>query len=416
MLAGTCNRYRIKQFKEIKIQSFKQRLRGSLRSRKFYPSIVGTLRLLENGINAIVQVQQRIHLFRIVFVGQAQLVLQIVEAIVHRRCRKHQHLRLHALANDLIQQTLIAIFLAVDIIVKFIGRKIFACGRTAITEIMGFVNHHKVVIAPNNAAQVKAVCAPRITRQIRMVQHVITKTVRNKRIVRLVILEGHPVVVQLLGAKYQHVLVAVFVILDYRKRRESLAKTHAIGENATIVFFQFVDDGKGCIFLEVVKLFPNGTFLETRRRIGQNIFADVIQEFMENIVERYKVNEVGRIFFIDRSNAVHDRLGHFFKLRFVEPTFIELVDIIVRKRGRNPHAKIGNVVAFFYTKAHRRKLVERRIKRVIIGLLYMHERLIVQVGNVRPKFHLLANPLGAFHRNRFLVQLVAQLQFKFATE
>ena len=249
-----------------------------------------------------------------------------------------------------------------------------------------------------------------------MVQHVITKTVRNKRIVRLVILEGHPVVVQLLGAKYQHVLVAVFVILDYRKRRESLAKTHAIGENATIVFFQFVDDGKGCIFLEVVKLFPNGTFLETRRRIGQNIFADVIQEFMENIVERYKVNEVGRIFFIDRSNAVHDRLGHFFKLRFVEPTFIELVDIIVRKRGRNPHAKIGNVVAFFYTKAHRRKLVERRIKRVIIGLLYMHERLIVQVGNVRPKFHLLANPLGAFHRNRFLVQLVAQLQFKFATE
>ena len=140
MLAGTRYRYRIEQFKEIKIQRFKQRLRSSLRGREFYPRIVGTLRLLENGINAVVQVQQRIHLFRIVFVGQAQLVLQIVEAIVHRRCRKHQHLRLHALANDLIQQTLIAVFLAVDIIVKFIGRKILACGRTAITEIMGFIN------------------------------------------------------------------------------------------------------------------------------------------------------------------------------------------------------------------------------------------------------------------------------------
>ena len=249
-----------------------------------------------------------------------------------------------------------------------------------------------------------------------MVQHVITKTVRNKRVVCLVVLEGHPVVVQLLGAKHQHILVTIFVILDHRKRRESLAKTHAIGENATVVFFQFVDDGKGCIFLEIVKLFPNGTFLETRRRIRQNIFADVVQEFMENIVERYKVNEVRRIFLIDGSDAIHDRLGHFFKLRFIKPTFVELVDVIVRKRGRNPHAKIGNVVAFFYTKAHRRKLVERRIKRVVIGLLYMHKRLIVQVGYVRPEFYLLTNPLGALHRNCFLVQLVAQLQFKFTTE
>ena len=249
-----------------------------------------------------------------------------------------------------------------------------------------------------------------------MIQHIITEAVRNKRVVRLVILEGHPVVVQLLGAKHQHILVTIFVILDHRKRRESLAKTHAIGENATVVFFQFVDDGKGCIFLEVVKLLPNSAFLETRCRIRQNIFADVVQEFMENIVERYKVNEVGRIFLIDRSDAIHDRLGHFFKLRFVKPTFVKLVDIVIGKRRRNPHAKIRNIVAFFYTKAHRRKLVEWRIKRVVIGLLYMHKRLIVQVGYVRPEFYLLANPLGAFHRNRFLVQLVAQLQFKFATE
>ena len=249
-----------------------------------------------------------------------------------------------------------------------------------------------------------------------MIQHIITEAVRNKRVVRLVILEGHPVVVQLLGAKHQHILVTIFVILDHRKRRESLAKTHAIGENATVVFFQFVDDGKGRIFLEVVKLLPNGTFLKARRRIRQNIFADIVQEFMENIVERYKVNEVGRIFFIDRSNAIHDRLGHFFKLRFVEPTLVELVDVIVRKRGRNPHAEIGNVVAFFYTESHRRKVAKGRVQGIVIGLLYMHKRLIVQVGYVRPEFYLLANPLGAFHRNRSLVQLVAQLQFIFTAK
>ena len=94
---------------------------------------------------------------------------------------------------------------------------------------MGFVNHHKVVVAPNNAAQVKAIRAPRITRQVRMVQHVITETVRNKRVVRLVILEGHPVVVQLFGAKNKHVLIAVLVIFDHRKCGEGLTQTYAVG-------------------------------------------------------------------------------------------------------------------------------------------------------------------------------------------
>ena len=46
------------------------------------------------------------------FVGQLQLVLQVVETVVDRSCRKHEHLGLYTLADNLVHQLLIAVFLA----------------------------------------------------------------------------------------------------------------------------------------------------------------------------------------------------------------------------------------------------------------------------------------------------------------
>ena len=85
-----------------------------------------------------------------------------------------------------------------------------------------------------------------------MEKNVITQAVCHQRIVLVVGLEGAPVVIELLGTKHKHGLVAVLVILDDRKCREGFTETYGVGKDAAIIFFEFIDDGKGSIFLEIV--------------------------------------------------------------------------------------------------------------------------------------------------------------------
>ena len=95
-----------------------------------------------------------------------------------------------------------------------------------------------------------------------MVHDPVGKTVACNRIVLVVLAISEPVVAQLFGAKHKHVAVLVLVILDDRKGRKCFTETDAIGENASVELFQFVDDGKACFFLEIVKLIPDGAVLE----------------------------------------------------------------------------------------------------------------------------------------------------------
>ena len=92
-----------------------------------------------------------------------------------------------------------------------------------------------------------------------MEQYIIAQTVACDRVVLVVGTKRLPVVVQLLWAKYEHALVAVLVILYHCKGCECLTKSDTICKDATVVFFEFVDDGKGSIFLEVIKLVPYDT-------------------------------------------------------------------------------------------------------------------------------------------------------------
>ena len=85
-----------------------------------------------------------------------------------------------------------------------------------------------------------------------MEQYIVAQTVACNRVVLIVGTERLPVVVQLLWAKHKHTLVTVLVILNNSKGCESLAKTYTISKDAAVVLLQFVDDGKGSIFLEIV--------------------------------------------------------------------------------------------------------------------------------------------------------------------
>ena len=116
--------------------------------------------------------------------------------------------------------------------------------------------------------QVKSVADASVARQIRMEQNVVAQTVGGNRIVLVIGSESLPVFIQFLGAQYKHGLVAVLVIFDNCKCRECLSQTYTVRQDTTVVFLQFVDDGKSGIALEIVEFVPNETVLESGTYVG----------------------------------------------------------------------------------------------------------------------------------------------------
>ena len=69
----------------------------------------------------------------------ASWLLQVVEAVVDRRGRQHQHLGLHALADDLAHQPLVAGLLLLGVVV--------------VAEVVRLVDDDQVVVAPVDPVQ-----------------------------------------------------------------------------------------------------------------------------------------------------------------------------------------------------------------------------------------------------------------------
>ena len=83
------------------------------------------------------------------FIRKSKLVFQIIEAVVDRRGRKHQHFRLYAGSDDLLHQGNIAVILGV--LVRVLDQ--FA----AVPEVVGLINDNEVIVAPIQSAKVKPV-------------------------------------------------------------------------------------------------------------------------------------------------------------------------------------------------------------------------------------------------------------------
>ena len=138
MLSGTGDGNGIQHFKEIKVQHLEEVRSGTLLSRPFAPRIKRLLRIFENIINAAGRIQFFVNRSRITLIGKRQLIFQVVKSIVDRRCRQHEDLRLNTSPNHFVEQFQIAVFFFV----------LFAGQFAAISEIVGFIDHHKVIVAP----------------------------------------------------------------------------------------------------------------------------------------------------------------------------------------------------------------------------------------------------------------------------
>ena len=193
--------------------------------------------------------------------------------------------------------------------------------------------------------------------QVGVVKHIVAESVGSNRVVDIVVLIGVPVVRQLLGAKHQNGFVAVFVVFYNRKRSKGFAETDAVCKNTAVVFFQFIDNGKGCIALEIIEHSPDFAFLEAGCLIGENILRYIFQKFAENIVESHKVNEVRRILIIGSRDAVDHLTCDDLKHLAVVPDFIE-----VSKQSAGKGLVLYNCgadyIAFFATKFNRSKVVD----------------------------------------------------------
>ena len=175
---------------------------------------------------------------------------------------RHEHLGLHALTDDAVQKTQVAVLPVV----------VLAGGICAVAEVVRLVDDNEVVVSPVDALDGKPAAGVAVlAREIGMVEHVIAQTVLRDGVVDEVAAEGHPVVRKLLGTEHQHVAVPGLVVLDDGKRRERLAEAHAVGEDATVVGLELVDDRYRGIPLEVVELAPDGRLLETGTLVGEHV-------------------------------------------------------------------------------------------------------------------------------------------------
>jgi hypothetical protein len=101
--------------------------------------VEGCLSLAEDFVDVLLGAELCVEVFRVAFVGQGQLIPQVVEAVVDRRGREHQHLGLDALFDDGIHQLLVARLVVLEGVV--------------VAEIVRLVDDHQVVIAPIDAIQ-----------------------------------------------------------------------------------------------------------------------------------------------------------------------------------------------------------------------------------------------------------------------
>ena len=193
-----------------------------------------------------------------------------------------------------------------------------------------------------------------------MIKHIVPKPVGSNGVVDIVILIGIPVVRQFLGAKHKNGLVAVFVVFNNGKGGKGFTKTDAIRKDAAVVFFKFIYDGKSSILLEVIEHPPNFAFLKTGRFVGQNIFGHIFQKLIEDVIERHKVDKIGRVFVICGGNAVNYFISNDLKHLAVIPYLIEIGKQSAGE-GFIFHDCCADYIAFLAAKLNRSEVIDRRI-------------------------------------------------------
>ena len=198
---------------------------------------------------------------------------------------------------------------------------------------MRLVDDDQVVVAPVDPVQRHAERFAAVAQQISVAEHVVAETVLDQRVVLQVPFVGDPVVGQLLRAQDQHGSIAQLVVLDDRQGGERLAEADAVGQDATVVGLQLVDDAGRRVPLEVVELLPDDAVLVAGALVWKNILADVFEELAEDAEQHQEVNALRGVLLVDRSDMVADQIRYVRDLVGVFPNLIEELNVDLRVDG-----------------------------------------------------------------------------------
>jgi len=92
VLAGARDGDAVEQFEEVEVQRVQDGSRCSLLWWKLCPCVEVGLRTTEYVLYRLAGAQLLAEVLGVTLVGQCQLIAQVIEAVVHRSGRKHQHL------------------------------------------------------------------------------------------------------------------------------------------------------------------------------------------------------------------------------------------------------------------------------------------------------------------------------------
>ena len=94
------------------------------------------------------------------------------------------------------------------------------------------------------------------------------------------------------------------IVFHDGERSKSLAQTDAVRQNAPVIAFQLIDNGKRRVALEIVKSLPDCGFFKSERFVRQRVrIANIRNELVENVVDRDVVNEL-KVFAADKDIPV----------------------------------------------------------------------------------------------------------------
>ena len=248
-----------------------------------------------------------------------------------------------------------------------------------------------------------------------MAKDVVVEPVAGEDVGLEVAVVVEPVVGQLLGAKYQHGFVPQLVVLDHGQRSEGLAEADAVGQDATAVGFQLVDDAGGRILLVVEELVPDQGVLVARAVVGQNVLVDVAEKLVKDVVEHQEVDALGRVLLIDRGDVLANLRRHVLQLFGVVPDLVEQTEVGSREGGFvHLVDEVGHRIALLVAEIDSGEAVQGHVRRVDAASLHAGELLHGRFGAVAAERGLAPYPVGAFLGHGPLGELVAKLNLELA--
>ena len=194
-----------------------------------------------------------------------------------------------------------------------------------------------------------------------VIQYLIVQTIFCKRVVDIVITVCIPVVGELLRAKNQNAFVSGLVVFDNSQCRKSLTETNRISQNTTIVFFEFIDNGKSSVTLEVEQHIPHLAVFKAGCLVWECVLGNIIQKLAENIIEGHEVDEFGSVLVIDRRNVFNHLVSYILEVLLVVPELLKKVNIALAHGERQSLREVVSIVATLTTEINRCELIKGHI-------------------------------------------------------